>query len=61
MLSCGNAEHLKRGIIHAIVFSDINQVKIRLLCSGIHVAHCDECDAIACYQIVPITFEETRR
>jgi len=58
MFSCKKPECLEQVILHALTHSNISQAKIRGLHPGIDVDHCERCDEIACYQVVPVSFKE---
>lgn len=56
--SCGKAACLEQVLVHASTHSNIDQAKVRTLNSQIEERHCERCDEIARYHIVPIKFGE---
>lgn len=49
-------EHLSNLITKALTCSNVDQAKVRILDLEIEIHHCDVCDKVAHYHIVPIKF-----
>jgi len=58
VFSCKKPECLEQVIMHAIAHSNVSQAKIRALNPEVEEQHCERCDEIASWHVVPIKFGE---
>ena len=56
--SCKDPGCLEQVIMHALVFSNVDQVKVRRLDPKVEKRHCERCDTVAVWHAVPIKFGE---
>lgn len=54
--SCKKPACLEQVIVHALCHSNVGMAKIRTLDPKIEEQHCERCDDIARYHIVPVKF-----
>ena len=52
-------KHLENAISESLDRSDMSQARVRKVSpNDINVSHCETCDKVARYQVIPINFED---
>lgn len=57
--SCKKPACLEQVLIHTLTYSNIDQANVRTLDPEIENRHCERCDEVTRYHIVPVKFGGT--